>query len=119
MKIYNLNSKLDFGEHKGKTLKEAFMQDPEYIEECILDVASFCFNPSNIATLEGLDDEFAFSQEAVDELESKFDAYEEQENSFDDIETFIREDIRDIGFDDDPDDDFDDGQGYYDDGFGY
>ena len=117
MKIYNLNSKLDFGEYKGKTLKEAFMEDAEYIEECIMDVTSFCFNPANIETLEDMDNEFAFSQEAVEKLESKFDAYEEQE--FNDIENFIPEDIRDLGFDDDLDDDLDDGAGYYDDGFGY
>ena len=60
MKIYNLNSKLDFGEYKGKTLKDAFMEDPAYIEECIMEITSFCFNPANIETLEDLDDEFAF-----------------------------------------------------------
>lgn len=119
MKIYNLNSKLDFGEYQGKTLKEAFMEDPAYVEECIMEISSFCFNPANIETLEDLDDEFAFSQEAVDKLESKFDAYEEQENNFDDMENFIPEDIKNLGFDDDFDDYDDDGGGYYEDNFGY
>ncbi|MFW5819747.1 MAG: hypothetical protein ACOCWA_00545 [Bacteroidota bacterium] len=119
MKIYNLNSKLDFGEYKGKTMKEVFIEDPEYIEECILDVSSFCFNPANIETLEDMNDEFAFSQEAVDKLESKFDAYEEQENKFDDVENFIPEDLKDFSFDEDLDDDYDDPAGYYEDGYGY
>jgi hypothetical protein len=119
MKIYNLNSKLDFGEYKGKTLKEAFMEDPDYIEECIMDETSFCFNPSNIDTLEDMDDEFAFSQEAVDRLENKFDAYEEQQTNFEDIENFLPEDFGNLGFDDDLDDDFDDSPGFYDDNFGY
>ncbi len=119
MKIYSLNSKLDFGEYQGQTLKDVFMKNPDYIEECILDVTSFCFNPSNIETLEDLDNEFAFSQEAVDKLESKFDAYEEQENSFDDLENFIPEDLTNFGIDDDLDDEFDDGGGFYDDNFGY
>ena len=48
MKLYSLNSKLDFGEYSGKTLKDVFDKDPDYIEECILENPSFCFNPSII-----------------------------------------------------------------------
>jgi hypothetical protein len=36
MKLYSLNTKLDFGDFKGQTLKDVFMNDPEYIETCIL-----------------------------------------------------------------------------------
>jgi hypothetical protein len=122
MKLYSLSSKLDFGDYKGKTLKEVFTEDPDYIEECILDNPTFCFNPSNIDALEDMHQEFAFSEEAVEKLEEKYDTYEEQENNFEDMENFSPEDLKNFGISDDLDDfdDFDDDSGgYYDDGYGY
>lgn len=123
MKLYSLSSKLDFGEYKGKTLKEVFMKDPEFVEECILDNSSFCFNPSNIDTLEEMHPEFAFSEEAVEKLDEKFDTYEEQENNFEDMDDFSPEDMKNLGISDDLNDDYDDYDddpgGFYDDSFGY
>ena len=121
MKLYNLNSKLDFGEYKGKPLKDVFKNDPEYIEECILDVPGFCFNPGSIDKLEDMHNEFAFSQEAVEKLEEKYDIYEDEENDFENVDNLSDDDLKNLGitddFDDD-DDDFDSG-GYYDDGFNF
>lgn len=122
MKLYSLSSKLDFGDYKGKTLKEVFTKDPDYIEECILDNPTFCFNPSNIDALEDMHPEFAFSEEAVEKLDEKYDTYEDQENNFDDMENFSPEDLKNLGISDDLDDfnDFDDdGGGFYDDSYGY
>jgi len=121
MKLYSLSSKLDFGEYKGKALKEIFVKDPEYIEDCILENPGFCFNPSNIEALEDLHPEFAFSEEAVEKLEVKYESYEDQENSFDDMENFSPEDLTNLGISDNLDDldDYDDGGSYYDDGYGF
>ena len=123
MKLYSSNSKLDFGDYSGKTLKDVFMKDPEYIEECILENPVFCFNPSNIDALEDMSEDFAFSEEAVERLEEKYDIYEEEENDVDDMDDFSDDDLKNLGImDDDIDDDFDDfgnDGGFYDDNFGY
>lgn len=122
MKLYSLNSKLDFGDYKGKTLQEVFAKDPEYIEECILENTNFCFNPSVVEALEDSHPEFAFSEEAVNKLDEKFEIYEDQENDFEDAEEFDPDDLKNLGIPDEMDDDFDDfdeGEGYYDDGFNF
>ena len=122
MKLYNLNSKLDFGEYKGKSLSDVFKKDPEYIEECVFEEAGFCFNPSIVDALEDLHPDFAFSEEAVEKLENKFDIYEEEEeNSYDELENFSDADLKNLGIMDDldDDDDYGDSGGFYDYGYGY
>ena len=106
LKLYNLSSKLDFGEYSGQNLKEVFQKDPDYIEDCIMDEAIFCFNPDNIEILEDLHPEFTFLEESVEKLESKFEAYENEENSFDDMENFSAEDLKNLGINDNLSDDF-------------
>jgi len=118
MKIYDLETTFDFGEFKGKALKDVFANDPEYVEECILDIPDFCIDPSNIDSLEDLHPEFAFSEEAVEKLEQRFEAFNSEEIEPDRFENFNLEDLSDIGIED-LDDDFDDLSGevdYYDDG---
>ena len=66
MKLYSLNTKLDFGDFKGQTLKDVFMKDPDYIETCILENPVFCFTDNILEKLEDMHDEFAFSDEAVE-----------------------------------------------------
>lgn len=121
--MYSLNSKLDFGEYSGESLKDVFKKDPEFIEDCIMDNPNFCFNPDLIEALEDMHDSFAFSEEAVEKLEIKFDSYENEENSFDDMENFTPEDLKNLGISDNFNDDFDDyddgGGDFYDDNFGY
>lgn len=123
LKLYNLSSKLDFGEYSGQSLKEVFKKDPDYIEDCIMDEASFCFNPDNIEILEDLHPEFTFLEESIEKLESKFEAYENEENSFEDMENFSTEDLKNMGINDNLSDDFnnlDDGVGgYYEDEHGF
>ncbi len=122
MKLYSLNSKLDFGDHKGQTLREIFMSDPEFIEECVLEHPSFCFNPSNVEALENMHPEFSFSDQAVEKLEEKYEIYEEEENEFED-ENFSEDDLKNLGISDEADDDYDDhggdSGGFYDDSYGY
>lgn len=123
MKLYSLNSKLDFGDYGGESLKEVFKKDPEFIEDCIMDNPSFCFNPNLVDTLEDMHNEFAFSEEAIEKLEIKFESYETEENSFDDMENFSPEDLKNLGISDNLNDDYDDyeegGSEFYDDSFGY
>ncbi len=125
MKLYNLSSKLDFGDFKGQSLKDVFVKDPEYIEMCILENPTFCFSDSTLEKLEDMNSEFVFSDEAVEKIGEKYERYEEEENEFDEIEDFSNEDLKNFGIVDDPiEDDFDDpggGGGYYDDSdrYGY
>ncbi len=122
MKLYSLNSKLDFGDKKGKTLREVFLSNPEYIEECVLEHPSFCFNPSNIDALEDLHSEFVFSDQAVEKLEEKYEIYEEEENEFEE-DAFSDDDLKDLGITEDAEDDYDDQSGdsggFYDDSYEY
>lgn len=121
MKLYNLSSKLDFGEYKGRTLKDVFMKDPEFIETCILDNPTFCFSESTLEKLEDIHPEFTFSDEAIERLEEKYEIYEEEENEFDEMENFTNEDLKNFGImDDNNEDDYDDlggsgGGSFYDD----
>jgi hypothetical protein len=120
MKLYNLSSKLDFGEYKGQTLKDVFMKDPDYVESCILDIPTFCFSDSTLEKLEDMHPGFTFSDEAVERLGEKYEVYEEEENEFDEMENFTNDDLKNFGImDDNIEDDYDDlgggGGGFYDD----
>jgi hypothetical protein len=120
MKLYSLSSKLDFGEYKGKTLQEVFMQDPDFIEESILENPTFCFNPGSIEALEDMHPEFSFSDEAVEKLEEKYDIYEDEENHYEEDENFSEDDLKNLGIMDDYEDDYEDmsdGGGFYDDNY--
>lgn len=122
MKLYNLSSKLDFGEYSGQVLKEVFQKDPDYIEDCIMDEPLFCFNPDHIEILEDLNQEFTFLEESIEKLESKFEIYENEENSFDDMENYSAEDLKNLGINDSLNDDFnnldENTNGFYEDDFG-
>ena len=100
MKLYNLSSKLDFGEYRGQSLKEVFQKDPDYIEDCIMDEPLFCFNPDHVEKLEDLDPEFAFLEESIEKLERKFEIYENEENNFDEMENYSAEDLKILGIND-------------------
>jgi hypothetical protein len=123
MKLYSLNTKLDFGDFKGEALKDVFLKDPDYIEANIMENPNFVFAEALIEKLEEIHDDFIFSDEAVEKLKEKYEIYEEEENEFDDVENFSEDDLKNMGIVDDnygdEYDDFGEGGGYYDDGFGY
>ena len=123
MKLYSLNTKLDFGEYKGETLKEVFIKDPEFIETAILENPNFVFPENLLEKLEEMHNDLIFSDEAVEKLNEKYEIYEDEENDFDDFENFSEDDLKNFGIMDDRfGDDYDDpsdGGGYYDDGYGY
>lgn len=54
----NLNTKFDFGKHKGKTVEEVCDDDPSYVEWCIDNV-----------------DDFELDNEAYDYYEDELAAY--------------------------------------------
>ena len=123
MKLYSLNTKLDFGEYKGETLKDVFVKDPDFIEASILENTGFVFPENLLEKLEEMHDNFIFSDEAVEKLHDKYEIYEEEENEFDDFEAFSDDDLKNLGImDDSYGDDYNDpadSGGYYDDSYGY
>ena len=123
MKLYSLSTKLDFGDYKGEALKDVFLKDPEYVEVCILDVPNFVFPTTILDKLEEINDEFNFSDEALEKLHDKYEIYEEEENEFDDFDNFSENDLKNMGIVDenygDDYDDLGDSGGYYDEGYGY
>ena len=123
MKLYSLNTKLDFGEYKRETLKEVFIKDPDFIEASILDNPAFVFPENLLEKLEEMHEDFTFSDEAVEKLHDKYEIYEEEENEFDDFEAFSEDDLKNLGImDDSYGDDYNDPSdsgGYYDDSYGY
>ena len=123
MKLYSLNSRIDFGEYDGEMLKEVFMKEPGFIEMAIMEYPDFVFPEVLIEKLEEMHGDFVFSDAAVEKLQEKYEAYEDKENEFDDFEDFSEDDLKNMGimddsFSDDYDDSGDSG-GYYDDGYGY
>ena len=123
MKLYSLNTKLDFGEYKGETLRDVFIKDPDFIEATILENPGFVFPENLLEKLEEMHTDFIFSDEAVEKLHDKYEIYEEEENEFEDFESFSEDDLKNLGImDDSYGDDYNDPSdsgGYYDDSYGY
>jgi hypothetical protein len=123
MKLYSLQTKLDFGDYKGEALKDVFLKDPDYIEASILENPNFVFAEALVEKLEEMQENFIFSDEAVEKLHEKYEIYEEEENEFDDVENFSEDDLKNMGIMDDSYgdeyDEFGDGGGFYDDNYGY
>ena len=123
MKLYSLNSKLDFGDYKGEALKDVFVKDPEYIEATIMENPNFVFAEATIEKLEELHENFVFSDEVVEKIQEKYEIYEEEENEFDDFENFSEDDLKNMGIVDesygDEYDDPGDSSSFYDDSYGY
>ena len=123
MKLYSLQTKLDFGDYKGEALKDVFLKDPDYIEASIMENPNFVFAEALVEKLEEMQENFIFSDEAVEKLHEKYEIYEEEENEFDDVENFSEDDLKNMGIMDDSYgdeyDEFGDGGGFYDDNYGY
>ena len=123
MKLYSLQTKLDFGDYKGEALKDVFLKDPDYIEASILENPNFVFAEALVEKLEEMLENFIFSDEAVEKLHQKYEIYEEEENEFDDVDNFSEDDLKNMGIMDDSYgdeyDEFGDGGGLYDDNYGY
>ena len=64
MRAYDLNSKVDFGKHKGQKLKEIIQNDPNYIEWCMLNLDHFRLSDKTLDEIRRLDSTFKLSLEA-------------------------------------------------------
>ena len=93
MKVYELNTPLDFGKYEGKTLETVFETDPGYIGTCLETEDGFTIDESAIQRLFEKYPEHELSTKAIDANLDKLDGMD-MEND-DDFE------FEDEAFDDD------------------
>ncbi len=61
MNFYNLNSKLNFGKHKGKDLFTVIKTDEEYVNWCLINIDTFLISDQTLSELISLIPELKFS----------------------------------------------------------
>jgi len=62
--VFELNTTLEFGKYKGKTVKEVFISDPGYIEWALSVNAFFRVNESIFKLFQIIRPDFKFSEKA-------------------------------------------------------
>ena len=62
--VFELNTTLDFGKYKGKTVKEVFISDPGYIDWALRENAFFRVNESIFKYFQIIRPDFKFSEKA-------------------------------------------------------
>jgi len=85
---YQLESVLNFGKYKGKSIRTIAEWDPSYLDWCAKTVAFFCISEDTITLIESIDgtlfgNKFKFSEQALvalNEKSEKFDVAIEQFN---------------------------------------
>ncbi|MCK9291141.1 MAG: hypothetical protein WCR58_11395 [Bacteroidales bacterium] len=122
MKFYDIDSEFTFGKYEGKTIREVFEKDPNYIEFCFNNIDEFYVSPEVMKelrqinprytgpSLQEMDDDVLDSYlEEIGELDELGDAYAEDEDfNWEDEDIEIDDDFDDFdsGFDDFDGDDF-------------
>ena len=92
MKVYELNTPLDFGKYEGKTLETVFETDPGYIGTCLETEDGFTIDESAIQRLFEKYPEHELSTKAIDANLDKLDGmdmendddFEFEDEAFDD-----------------------------------
>jgi len=62
--VFEIETTLDFGKYKGKTVKEIFVSDPGYIEWALSENAFFRVNESIFKYFQEINPDFNFSKNA-------------------------------------------------------
>jgi len=122
MKFYDIDSEFTFGKYEGKSIREVFEKDPNYIEFCFNNIDEFYVSPEVMKelrqinprytgpSLQEMDDDVLDSYlEEIGELDELGDAYAEDEDfNWEDEDIEIDDDFDDFdsGFDDFDGDDF-------------
>lgn len=111
MTFYDLDTVFGFGKYKGDTVREVFERDPAYIEHCLVNVDEFLVEDFVLDDLKELNPEFAFSAEALAQVDEKWaryesDAYNEEDNFYLDDEADLYG-SKNARIDDADDDEFD------------
>ncbi len=79
MKTYLTHFQLSFGKHQGKRLDEIVIEDPNYLNWCIIHLSHFFIGKSTILELQNINPKFKISPEAEQQLESKLEDFEAEQ----------------------------------------
>jgi hypothetical protein len=79
MKTYLSHFQLSFGKHQGKRLDEIVIEDPNYLNWCIIHLRHFFIGNSTIEKLQNINPKFKISAEAEQQLDSKIEDAEERQ----------------------------------------
>ena len=71
MKSYNLETTMNFGKYKGKTLREILTANPNYVNWCLINVDYFHISNSTLTEIEINEPCFKLNKEALEMQKSK------------------------------------------------
>lgn len=88
MTIYDLDTVFTFGKYKGETLREVFERNPTYVDYCLVNVDEFLVEDSTLDELREINPDYVISDEAMGQLDEKWnlceaDAYSGEDDFFD------------------------------------
>ena len=131
MKIYDLNTRLTFGNYEGKTLEDVYKLDPEFIEHSLINNRDFAIDERSLQKLFEKYPRYEFTNKSINANLDKLDAIEMDDdlgtasylsefNDYDDFEETDEEDEDEYGndVDEDGEDDYDEEGNSYDDNWG-
>lgn len=75
MKLYDLNSALNFGQYRDKILRDVAKENAKYIEWCIMNVEFFVISESTANQIKSIYPRFLISKPANDERLKKFELW--------------------------------------------
>lgn len=82
MKFYGLDTILNFGKHKGKSLKEVIQKDPSYVNWCAFNLNYFYISKEVLEEIKSLFPNFSLSEEAQKRLNQKYAIWEAEQEEF-------------------------------------
>ena len=69
MKSYDLETTMNFGKYKGKTLREILTANPNYVNWCLINVDYFHISNSTLTEIEINEPCFKLNKEAIEFLQ--------------------------------------------------
>lgn len=73
MKNYDLDSVFTFGMYKGMTLQKILIENPSYIQWCILNLDHFNLEEDVFDEFQNINPNFKFSEDATNKLQSNWE----------------------------------------------
>lgn len=105
MNTYNINSILNFGDHKGKSITQIFESNPQYLEWCVLNIPDFHLPQKEFDKLILKNLKYELPEEVINVILEKDDYYEEMsrewqnEKAFDKMNKDFYRDMKEEGWD--------------------
>ena len=88
MKFYDLNTVLNFGKFKNKTIQEMAGIQPSYLDWCAINLEDFYIDKEEIEALKEAYPGFSFSEDAKGKLAEKYEVWENEQEDYLDYDSF-------------------------------